>query len=130
MRMFILKKRLFMLNFLLSSIFIAKCEAVDKAHTYWMTRNSRLHSSPPKLQNDQSMEGSVITGGYEETLSKIEQVKNFLNLHPVMLHLGREPNREPNRKDLMSIMYMNFDPNGWPTKRQENQHIVKKDLSP
>ena len=76
----------------------------------------------------------MINGGYEEgsseeTSSKTEQVKNFLNLHPVMLHLGREPNREPNRNDLMSVMYINFDPNGWPTKRQENHHLVKKDLS-
>ena len=77
----------------------------------------------------------MINGGYEEgsteeTLREDEEGRNFLNLHPVMFHLVEEPSRVPNRNDLMSIMYTNFDPNGWPTKRQENQHIVKKDLSP
>ena len=77
----------------------------------------------------------MITGGYdegspEETSMEEEQTKNFLNLQPVMFHLVKDPNPGPNRNDLMSIMYTNFDPNGWPTKRQENQHIVKKDLSP
>ena len=80
-------------------------------------------------------EESMTSGGYEEesteeTSMEELQAKNFLNLHPVMLHLVKEPNRVPNRYDLMSIMYMNFDPNSWPTKRQEHQHIVKKDLGP
>ena len=79
-------------------------------------------------------EGSMTDGGYEEesteeTSREEEQAKNFLNLHPVMFHLAKDPNHVPNRDDLMSVMYINFDPNGWPTKRQENHHLVKKDLS-
>ena len=79
-------------------------------------------------------EGSLTNAGYEEesteeTLREEEQAKNLLNLHPVMFHHVKEPNGVPNRNDLMSVMYINFDPNGWPTKRQGNHHLVKKDLS-
>ena len=79
-------------------------------------------------------EGSEINDGYEEdssgeTSRVEEQVNNFLNLHPVMFHLVWKPNRVPNRNDLMSMMYINFDPNGWPSKRSENHPLLNQELS-
>ena len=55
MVLFMLDEKLFLLIFVLSPIFFANCEAVDKAHTYWMTRNSRLQLSPSKQQNYESL---------------------------------------------------------------------------
>ena len=46
-----------------------------------------------------------------------------------MFRLERKPNPVPNRNDLMSMMYINFDPNGWPSKRSENHQLVNQELS-